>query len=382
MFKKIYFPLLLLMLFIACKKSKTAPENNQADISFPSAYFTDLSLVGKGNASPIIMDKLIEMIDATPKDASINLAIFGFSHQGVIGALKRAAERGVQLHLLIDYSLTETQQENRPTVIAIRAFLKTGSDVLTVKNDATVSSIQHCKFVLFSDLNTKNGLVKNVVFSTSHNFNIADSKKIQDAVVFNQSALYQAFLTYFNEVKSRATSGMKAYSYQEFADESNGIVAQFYPKRKNGVAFGDDSVIELLNGITDPATATVRVGMSDWTASRLNVVNKLQDLANKGTKVEVIAKSKADVEILVGLENLRKSGAFVKVYNISITNIHSKFFMIEGKWKGEQCKILATGSHNLTGNALRNNNEVLLILKNYNALYDSYVSYYNEMKKL
>lgn len=382
MLKKVYFAFLLLVLFSSCKKSIQDIENTKVQLNFPAAYFTDLSLVGKGNASLVIMDKLIEMIDATPKDADINLAIFGFSHKGVIDALKRASNRGVKLHLLIDYSLTETQEENRPTVIAIKAFLNANSEVLTVKNDASATSIQHCKFVLFSELNTQNGLVKDVVFSTSHNFNIADSKKIQDAVVLNQPALYQAFLTYFNEVKSRAASGMKNYSYQQFIDDANGIDAQFYPKRKNGVAFGDDSIIELLDAISAPATATVRVGMSDWTASRLNVVNKLLDLAKKGAKVEVIAKDKADTEILTALENLRKSGAFVKVYNINVTNIHSKFFMIEGEWKGTQAKVLATGSHNLTGNALRNNNEVLLILKNYNALYDSYVNYYNEMKKL
>ncbi|MFC5284416.1 phospholipase D-like domain-containing protein [Pedobacter alpinus] len=382
MLKKIYFSLMLLAFLSSCKKSNQPEAVAKVELNFPSAYFTELSLVGKANASPVIMDKLIAMIDATPKNASINLAIYGFSHQGIIEALKRASIRGVKLYLLIDYSLTETQDENRPTVIAIRSFLNSDSEVLTVKNDATASSIQHCKFVLFSELNTQNGLVKDVVFSTSHNFNIADSKKIQDAIVLNQPALYQAFLTYFNEVKSRAASGMKNYSYQQFIDEKNGLEAQFYPKRKNGVALGDDSVIELLDGITEPSTATVRVGMSDWTVSRLNVVNKLQDLANKGAKVEVIAKSKADAGILAGLENLRKSGAFVKVYNISQTNIHSKFFMIEGKWKGVQAKVLATGSHNLTGNALRNNNEVLLILKNYNTLYDSYVNYYDEMKKL
>lgn len=381
MLKKVAVILFLVASF-ACKKSSDQIQAGALDINFPSAYFTDYKLVGKSMASPVIMDKLIGMIDATPSGAEIHLAIYGFDHKGIIDALRRAADRKVVLHLLVDYSLSETEEQNRPTVIIIRSFLRPDSELTTVKNDVTVSSIHHDKYVLFSALNTKTGIAKNVVFSTSHNFTVADSKKVQDAVVFNQPELYQAFISNFKETKSRAAGGMKNFTYQVFTNPANDLTVQFYPKRKNGVNYTGDTIIELLDGITDPATATVRVGMSDWTVSRLNVVQKLQELRSKGAKVEVIAKSKADEQILTGLDQLSKSGGFVNIYQINKTNIHSKFFIIEGKYNGKDAKIVATGSHNLTGNALYNNNETLMILHNYNAIYDSYVNYFNELKKL
>ncbi|OAQ39321.1 hypothetical protein A5893_11715 [Pedobacter psychrophilus] len=378
----------MLLFLLSCKKSNTDNGGaNSVTINFPSSYFTDVNLVSKGNASPVILDRLTSLIDATPAKSKIHLAIYGFDHQGVISSLKKAAERNVEIHIAIDFSLDETQQQNRPTIITIRSFLKEGSDITTINNDAGSSAIQHNKFVLFSDINTSTGIVNNVVFQTSHNFTIDDSKKLQDAVVLNQKGLYDAYLNYFNQIKSRGASGMKDFSFLEFNDEPNGIYAQYFPKRKNGVAYGGDSIIEFLDAITDPASTTISVGMSDWTASRLNVVNKLQELLLKGAKVEVVAKSKADPEILTGLENLRKKGAFVKILNLTLSsqpkiNIHSKFFIIDGAWKGEKCKIVATGSHNLTGNALRNNNETLLILKNFNGLFSDYTNNFLELKKL
>lgn len=57
------------------------------------------------------------MIDATLGGAKIHIGIFGVDHKGVIDALHRAAARKVVLHLLIEYSLESTEQQNRPTAI-------------------------------------------------------------------------------------------------------------------------------------------------------------------------------------------------------------------------------------------------------------------------
>ena len=180
---------------------------------------------------------------------------------------------------------------------------------------------------------------------------------------------------------------MKNYYYREYHQQEAGISAFFFPKRRNASAYGQDTYIELLDNITDPATATIRIGMSDWTAARLNVVNKLGELLDQGARVEVIIKSKADEQIQQGLVALGKRGAFIKIYNLTYDNqakinIHAKFMLITGAWKGVQSNIIVTGSHNLTGNALRNNNEVALLLKDHDQFFNTYTAAFNEMKKL
>ncbi|MGX5689234.1 phospholipase D-like domain-containing protein [Arcticibacter tournemirensis] len=378
---------LILAFFVsACKKgSNDSPEatDNTIPISatLPDAIFTDLTKVSVGQASPAIMDRLISLIDATPANAAIHLSIFGFDHSGVISALKKASERGVILHIMIDMSVEDTKAQNPPTISTIRGFIKAGSEVVVVTNDVNTSSINHNKFVLFSELNTDKGKVSNVVFQTSHNFTVDDSKKIQDAVTMSHEGLYNAYVTYWNDIKAKASSGMKDFYYKEYTNDADGITAFFFPKRRNGTSYGDDTVIEILNNITEPSTATIRVGMSDWVVSRINVANKLSDLVTAGARVEVVVKDKIDAEVQAVLRDMQSRGAFIKIYNISRTNIHSKFLLIEGKYKGQQSTIVATGSHNYTTNALRNNNETLLMLRN-SSLYANYVSYYNEMKKL
>ncbi|WP_181308660.1 phospholipase D-like domain-containing protein [Rufibacter sp. XAAS-G3-1] len=390
MFKTKLAFLLLLFAFSACKTEDDPVKSEGVtpySASLNDLIFTKLDQVGSGITSPVIMDRLVSMIDAAPEQSSLHLSIFGFTHSGVISALKRASERNVNLHIMVDMSREETQAENPPTVNEIRGFLKPNSEIVIVTSDAGGSSINHNKFVIFSELNTPDGKAENMVFQTSHNFTEADSKKIQEATVLSNKGLYQAYLSYWNDMKAKAASGMKNFEYREFEDPSAGITAYFFPKRKDGKNYGTDTVIDILNQITEPSTALIRVGMSDWSAARMNVVDKLESLIDQGATVEVIAKSTAAPEIQVALNDLKKKGAYIKIYNLTLSNQlkinnHSKFMLIKGKVKGEQATLVLTGTHNYTGNAVYYNNEVILLFKNNKPFFDSFMTYYNEMKKL
>jgi hypothetical protein len=82
----------------------------------------------------------------------------------------------------------------------------------------------------------------------------------------------------------------------EYANTADGITGFFFPKRKNGASFGDDTFIDILNNF-DPATATVRVGMSDCVVSRINVAQKLKELPTNGARIEVVVKNKIDIGV-------------------------------------------------------------------------------------
>ncbi|MGV3640931.1 MAG: phospholipase D-like domain-containing protein [Adhaeribacter sp.] len=382
--------LLLLASLAGCQKSQPAPAAPVSTVkpitlALPAAVFTDPVKVGQGLASPVIMDQLVALIDATPEKASIHLAIYIFSYPAVVEALKRANKREVQLNLMLDLSREDSQEEN-PATIAVLRLLKTNTDLVICDSDAGSTAINHNKFALFSAVSTPNGLVENVVLQTSHNFTVSDSKKMQDAVVLSHPGLYQAFVTYWQDMKAKSASGMKDFYYREYEDAAQGLTAYFFPKRRGGVYYGDDTIIGILDDISDPASATIQVGMSDWVVSRRNVLDKLSQLHDQGAKVEIVAKSSVDPEILAGLQSLRQKGAFVKIYNMTLSgqpkiNIHSKFMLIQGTWRGAPATLVVTGSHNFTTNALRSNNEAMLLLKN-SALFAAYQANYTKLKAL
>jgi phosphatidylserine/phosphatidylglycerophosphate/cardiolipin synthase-like enzyme len=388
-----YTCVVLLMIFSGCKKAGNDNQTTQispavaTSLSLPQALFTEPAKVLSGQSSTIIMDKLISMIDATPEKEFIHISIYGFLYDELVVALKKADARGVKLRILIDMSRVETIEQNPPTVLELQKLSQENSEVTVVKSDAGSIAINHNKFAIFSKVITTDGVKENLVFQTSHNFTVADTRKVQDAVVISEKGLYDAYLNYWTDMRSKAASGMSMYEYKEYSNQTSGIYAYFLPKRKNGTSFGDDSIIEFLNALTNVSTATIKIGMSDWTATRKNIVDKLAVLQSQGAKIEVIAKSSIDSEILVALEQLRIKGAYVKVLNMTDNskpkmNIHSKFMLLTGTWKGkENTKILITGSHNFTLNALRNNNETIVLLQD-SPLFSSYENMFATIKTI
>lgn len=390
--------LLLLGFLLAFCSCKNQPKENTpvpqpaaslvvpANVTLPEAIFTDLNKVALGTSSTKIMDRLIDLVNATPENRAIHLSIFLFKYPDLVLALKAANKRGVQLHLMIDLSRSESIEENPLAIAELRSALKENAEIITVKNDAANSAINHNKFVLFSEVKTTKGVEKNVVFQTSHNFNLTDTRKIQDAVTIADAGLYTAYQSYWQDMKAKAERGMKDYEYREYYNEASGIQAFFLPKRKSGTAYGDDSVIELFNKITDPATTTIRIGMSDWVSSRINIVNKLKELQEQGAALELVVKSSIDDDILLGLRELEQQGAYLKVYNMTNAamqkvNIHSKFLLIDGQLSGKTTQLLVVGSHNFTQNALRNNNETMVLFWN-TSLYGSYLTTFNQLKNI
>ncbi|HEY4651119.1 MAG TPA: phospholipase D-like domain-containing protein [Pontibacter sp.] len=348
--------------------------------TFPDAVFTDVSTVQKGTASLTILDRLIALINATPEGEAIHLNIFLFDYQPLVQAVKDANTRGVKMHVMMDLSRQESHETNPMTMTELRRPLEAkGGEVISVVNDASTSAINHNKFALFTKVKTTGGVVENLVFQTSHNFTPDDARKYQDALTIADAGLYGAYKTYWTDMKAKASSGMKDYYYKEYEDATAGIVAYFMPKRRNGTSYGDDTIIGFLSSIQDPASATIKIGMSDWTKTRLNIVQKLSELQAQGAKIELVVKDKIDPEIMTGVRELQQNGATVKVFATSRNNIHAKFILIEGNWQGAPAKVLITGSHNFTQNALRNNNETMLLLKNHK-LFADYSAYFESLK--
>lgn len=379
------FYALFVFLFAACGKDKAAGEGNgggdttilppKQEIRISQSIFLDPVRINNKESDTRIMDTLVQYLKHTPKGADVHLNIFLFSYTPLLNAVKDAYNRGVNVYLAIDNGRDESEKENKETILQLMSVFRSPSRVVTVRSDASATAIDHNKYALFSQIDLPQGMAKNVVFSSSHNFILAGTKKIQDAVVMSNKDLYGTFLNNWNEVAARSKSGMKNFTYT--VADFDSLQVYFFPRRKNGVWDGKDTYLEIFDKISDYPSATVKVLMSDW--SRVEVAEKLTELQQKGVRVEVIAKDKAEAVILNELDRLRAAGGYVKVLKMSEKNNHAKVTIISGIWDGKKQNVVFTGSHNFTYNALKNNNEVLLMLRT-PRFFQDYNQYFDRLK--
>lgn len=390
-------PLLMVILFLTGCQSLDQEENSpappQGEIKkvvpltespdLPGVIFTDISKIKEAEKSTVIMDELIKFVHATPENESIYISIYLFEYAPLITALKEAYSRGVDIHISLDRS----DRSNNQATITDLASLGENIEIIPVNNNASSIAINHNKFVLFSSVETAEGALNEVVFQTSHNFTNSGTKKIQDALLFSHSALYNAYLNYWEQIKNHASDSMDQFTFTEYKNESGNIHVQFYPKRKDGEPIGEDSILEILDKVTNPGQSTITVGMSDWSDSRVSVLNKLEELLEKGSKIEIITKTGKGPQVTDMLKKLEAKGALIKVFNmnrdaqIPVINIHTKILLIDGEYENKDQKVLITGTQNFTNNALWNNNEVTLILKDEN-IFNDYQEYFQQLKKL
>lgn len=351
---------------------------SKKEIQLSEAILLDPLKVNSKRSDTKIMDSLIRYLKYTPQGAEVHVSVFLFGYDPLRKALKEAYKRGVTIHVQLDNGREESEKENKETILQLLPVIKSPSSLVTIKSDASATAINHNKYVLFSEIDLPQGTAKNVVFSTSHNFTLSGTKKVQDAVVLSNKKLYDAFVDNWEDLTSKAKMGMKDFTYK-VTEVNDDITAYFFPRRKNGAWDGGDTYLEILDKINEYSSTNVRVIMSDW--SRIEVAEKLTELQRKGVKVEVIAKDKATDPVLAELARLKAAGGYVKVVSLSEKNTHSKIVMIRGTWEGKKQSLLFTGSHNFTYNALKNNNEVLLRLKD-EGLFKDYDNYFGELKRV
>lgn len=362
-----FFAISLLLPLLAPSQAESA-QAKPVELQTPKTLFTDLATLSAGKPSTVIMDSLIELIDAAPAESQIHLSIYEFDYPSLVNAFLRADSRGVKLHLMIDQNPGGIAG-NHKSLRKLEENLSDRSEVFPIINDTREIAINHNKFLLFSELETTNGRQENIIFQTSHNFTQVGTRKFQDAIILAHKDLYQAYLDTWNVMKTNADGGMKDYAYREFSDPEAGITAAFLPKRKNGQSFGPDPIEEILNSITQPAQTKIRIGMSIWSDPRLNLVKKLHALKDQGAQIEIVTKTRLGKKVYAGLQDLAKKGAHFN--RMTQTNIHSKIILIDGYLNGEKTRLLVNGTQNFTGNGLRYNNETTLILKDHPA-FDAY----------
>lgn len=399
--KRLFF-VLLLVSFISCSNDNGEIENgsNPDDKEDPNTdkpdknedgtlhivkpFFINSDNVKEKTSDPKFLNQMIKLVENSPEGSSIFLSVYGFSYEPLMDALLNADDRGVAVHALVDSSTT-SQRESNQLAYSKLGGLKEPSEMIGVNNNlrSGAKAIDHEKYMIFSKVELEEGVAKNVVFASSHNFGKGATKKVNDGLLITNENLYKAFENNWHEVAALAhdRQGMKNFEYT-VEDVGNGLTVRFFPRRKSGSWDGGDDILEVLNELdkSNYSRTTIRVMMAFWEKERRDIIRKLTEISKRGGTIEIIARNTYTDEVNAALQNLEGSGGYVKLLKGSKQLVHSKCMMIKGSVEGEDQEIILSGSHNYTDGGLKYANEFIIESRN-RSYFDDYMNYFDELKE-
>lgn len=319
-----------------------------------------------GDPDPQINEELVRLIEGVPDSGQISAALFVVAaNHDVVDALMTAHARGVDVRLVIDSGQNQGSviaQALAETIAKFAAVLgtdRTAPSFLVECVNACISkipgSINHNKFVLLSTSRD----VHDVVFSSTSNIRSdgsGDAAWNAATVSSGSPELYASFMTYFNNLTAQITVPGNDYNAVQ-PPASMGIWRPYYFPRTDGI----DSVSQALMGV-DCAMTPTRIDVMASFFNRVKVRNRLNEMAAAGCSVRVIARTDsitrpfcdslvAPIEVRIADKPSQRA-----------VGIHGKYITIAGGFEGADRRIVWMGSENLTGNALRRNDETFLLI--------------------
>ncbi|HEY5848960.1 MAG TPA: phospholipase D-like domain-containing protein [Microlunatus sp.] len=342
-----------------------------------------------------VLDKTIS---ATPRGATITMAMYLFSQKSTADRLIAAHKRGVNVHFLIDNG-AEGAQLNRLR----RAFGTSKarrSYVVKCNRGGCMSNYPyatiHVKYYLFSQV----GAAKNVSIISSanpHRVNIYNSFNNSHTIVEgNRPVIYNRLMTYFNDM----TLNRQNHAYGNGKNTKNGrFTVYIYPQRTSrNVQYLDVlNTVQCRTTLGNRGRTVVRMNMWGFTNPRMDVARKLWSLHNAGCKVDVtLNRGRASRTIMRQL--LARSSRYGQMvvedawkdknrndYGEQYT--HHKAMIINGRMKLDgkvvDQRVVWTGSQNLTSNGSLYNDDMILrvVGTGYYNIYSSNFSYIQKKSK-
>lgn len=276
----------------------------------------------------------------------------------MVDAFVDAHHRGVFVHLILgsDSSAVQTLKEELPD-----------GRVLVCRRDGEPSGchggpINHNKFFLFSELSdgSRNVVVQSSANLTNPQVNTSNNTLV---VIREDRALYEAYRHYWHDL-SRDIDDLH---YGWSAEGSTGTKAYFFPRRWGDSATGEgDPVYDVFDDIDCAQGADVHIGQARWSWARRGIAHKAAELQQQGCSVHVLVRYDFVADGIVDI--LDEGGVSVTFYPY----IHSKYFLIDGVYRGEQRQVVWTGAMNFTSPGLRSNDEAAIKIED-PVIYEAYL---------
>jgi phosphatidylserine/phosphatidylglycerophosphate/cardiolipin synthase-like enzyme len=317
------------------------------------------------DADQSIEDQLITLIQSTPDTGRIRVAVFSWTRTQVSDALLAAAARGVDVAVIVDEINQSEVPEGSGTWVYHKPILDLieglGQERVIVcdpeqppqgRGGCHSDGINHNKFVLFSHLCDGS---REVVFQSSANFTSVQRRLRNNMVLIrDDGALYAAYDQYWADMARRVPDP----NYYRSLDGATGTKAYFYPRAPGAGGNPDPSTDTIHRILVDNVQcgpgSKIRVAHAMWTGARRYLVDSYKQAADRGCDVRLLVGHSVGAGVVADLK--AAFGSRVRF----VDGLHSKYFLVEGQYLGAERRLLWTGSHNLTGPALRDNDEVML----------------------
>lgn len=345
-----------------------------ADASGPDAAAPPANLIARfsvpgpaGEPDDALELALAELFDQAVPGSTVHASLFHLTRANMTEVFIAAADRGVDVRFILD---DDNKAADGDYNAATRALLDRLGDAVTICDDACIgTNINHNKFFLFSELADGS---RHVVVQSSANLTSTQRRKHNNTVIIrNDEALYAAYLAYWNDQRAQ----QKDADYYYVANGDLGTKLYAYPRASG------DTVVSVLGNVTCTADSEIHVAMSLFSNARADVAETLADLADAGCAVHVVLNNEdaADPPGTAVVAALR-GAVDLRFYPLGDAGVHSKYLLIDSRYAGSAAprRLVWTGSHNYTGNALRNNDETLLRIED-DAIYAAFLADWTEI---
>ncbi|MFD7121321.1 phospholipase D-like domain-containing protein [Streptomyces sp. NPDC059922] len=357
-----------------------------------------------------IRNHVVSLIDGSPAGSSIGLSLYTFTDDSVRKALIAAKERGVAVRALLDYKSHETvtaggEYENLAAALgtdrARPSWVMSCPSNRSCVGNRTIGSraINHNKFFLFS----RTGGAENVVVQTSANMTGTQRTDLfNNAVTIADPGLYDNYAAYFSDQLRYGAAGPGLATYYRTPSSATdpAYKTYFFPRREtSGTDYrkdpATDTVKLLLDKVACSSTRHSEVRMAanlfyrDQIASKLVAMKKAGCLVylagdgnpnGGGTGVPSLGRT---VTSLVSGKLTRRVECWEDPPTSGAPKIglHSKYVLVKGTYEGvANKKIVWTGSHNYSWQALRSNDETLLKIDDA-VIHDQYKANHDQLMR-
>lgn len=333
----------------------------------------------QGQKESKIESRLIELIDSTVSGGHINISVYRFDSNKIVESLISASKRGVVVKVLMDGGSQKLANDpSHPLhTLAESELLK-----FCVDKGCRSLHINHNKFALFSNLNSGE---KHLVAVTSSNLNVDQQFMHNDLlIVKDDETLYSEFLRYWESISTDKTEFSR---FKSVLSKENEIQAYFFP-----IFWGRDPVLDILKDVDCSIPgSSIKLAHSRFDDSRVEVAKQLKLLQEQGCDLKLILRTERSVRS-PGREVINILGRFIALLDykdkngeiISKNSIHTKMILIDAGFRGSSTrqKIILTGSQNLNYTSWKLNDEVMLMIRGNDEVFNSYEHFFYDIIQL
>ncbi|MDL4776213.1 MULTISPECIES: phospholipase D-like domain-containing protein [Thermomonosporaceae] len=305
-----------------------------------------------------------KLIRHSPKGSEIDVSLFRLQTEGMAKELVRAQKRKVKVRVIVDsdslgrrkgvYDYLRRHLGANPRRSSWILVCPKGRGCIAPKAKGEWSK-NHNKFYAFSRTYDS----RNVVVQTSGNATGGMYNQYNDAYTLADAKLYKAYRTYFYDLQKRRANGNYYRTYR-----SGARAASYFPKAKG------DPIADALDKVSCAGGTSIRLSSGMFT--RTGVSTRLAGLDDAGCDVKIVSGTLGDSTAKVLSRSGPHGGPDVHVFTAQQSQrAHSKYLLIDGRYQGRDRKLVITGSHSYTTDALRHNDEAIVTLEQ-GSVHDAY----------